>query len=87
MCFPLFLSLWFVEHTSDLFCNTRWPLWNDATPVLVPVATARPAPACRDSRGWGHQSPTAGGELEDHHFGVICNLAFPACGSLLLREH
>lgn len=23
MCFPLFLSLWFVEHTSDLFCNTR----------------------------------------------------------------
>lgn len=29
MCFPLFLSLWFAEHASALFCNTRWLLWNN----------------------------------------------------------
>lgn len=43
MCFPLVLSLWFAEHTSDLFCNTHWPCWNDTSCVLVPGAAAQPA--------------------------------------------
>lgn len=53
MCFPLFLSLWFAEHTSHLFCNPCWLCWSTAACLLVLLAAAGPAPVCSGVQGAG----------------------------------
>lgn len=78
MCFPLFLSLWFAEHISDLFCNTLWSRWNDTSLCWCQeLQPSQPQPAELHVAG-SHCSLLldAGREPLSH-----------ICSSLLAREH
>lgn len=83
MCFPLFLSLWFAEHTSALFHNTRWPRWNDTSRVLVPGATAQPV---EPEQLHEAQQSVLLLDLEENTLSHICSSLFAAACSLRSTE-
>lgn len=82
MCFPLFLSLWFAEHSSDLFCNTRWLRWSDTSLCWCQeLQPSQSQPAELHVALASVLLLDAGGEPPQSH------MQLPVCSSLLTREH